>query len=551
MNESENQFSCTCATLSTSGRAKNQILIGINLMRFPFAQMVFFLTLFLALLAFAVDAQLVGQSVPVNPLGLGAPPAGYTVAVSTGSGKSLVTEKPNIASVKAALEATLPDLAGYFGQRPAIGSAYQNAKDTSSGGATFSSTLDGHAVRGIISVKLRDGSAKVAIVFGRADAPKREWEKLMTAPAQQASTTAPAKKGQAGRTSAANVALTEYDYPDGTGSIGLPEGWTTQAQSAADGVAIKGPANQVIFVHNAVTVQTPDSPIVLGQQRADAQLAEMNRRQAQWNQPSFTPKPVPPMLVAPPADPIDAVQVLLPQFSKRSAFFSGPTITFGKFISAKEVPSNVPNTKFAIADYTISQTLNGQSASLRVQAELSTCPLGKTAWMYLAHYSIQAPEATFEHDRPIMMAIVKSEKVDAAKMGEVSLQRNQQQYQAGQQILAAQQKQAQAINDMYKQNAQTQQRIHAAQQQQTQAGYDAHNAQFRDDQLQRSRHAADFNESIIGTRTIYDTVTGESGYANLTDVNSAVDSLNKAALDPNRFVQIPLRDELYPLPPGK
>jgi hypothetical protein len=257
------------------------------------------------------------------------------------------------------------------------------------------------------------------------------------------------------------------------------------------------------------------------------------------------------MLVAPPADPIDAVQVLLPQFSKRSAFFSGPTITFGKFISAKEVPSNVPNTKFAIADYTISQTLNGQSASLRVQAELSTCPLGKTAWMYLAHYSIQAPEATFEHDRPIMMAIVKSEKVDAAKMGEVSLQRNQQQYQAGQQILAAQQKQAQAINDMYKQNAQTQQRIHAAQQQQTQAGYDAHNAQFRDDQLQRSRHAADFNESIIGTRTIYDTVTGESGYANLTDVNSAVDSLNKAALDPNRFVQIPLRDELYPLPPGK
>src|ERR1039457_1195478 len=98
MNESENQFSCTCATLSTSGRAKNQILISINLMRFPFAQMVFFLTLFLALLAFAVDAQLVGQSVPVNPLGLGAAPAGYTVAVSTGSGKSLVTEKPNIAS---------------------------------------------------------------------------------------------------------------------------------------------------------------------------------------------------------------------------------------------------------------------------------------------------------------------------------------------------------------------------------------------------------------------------------------------------------------------
>src|ERR1035437_5893230 len=108
--------------------------------------------------------------------------------------------------------------------------------------------------------------------------------------------------------------------------------------------------------------------------------------------------------------------------------------------------------------------------------------------MCLAHYSIQAPEATFEHDRPIMMAIVKSEKVDAAKVGQVSLQRNQQQYQAGQQILAAQQKQAQAINDMYKQNAATQQRIHAPQQQQPQAGYDAHTAQLKNDQPQRSRH---------------------------------------------------------------
>jgi hypothetical protein len=261
--------------------------LSVSLMRFSFAQMAFLLALFLALPAFAVDAPFVVQAAPVNPLGSRAAPAekgapaGYSVAVSTDSGKSLVTQKPNKTSVKAALEATLPDLAGYFDQRPAIGSAYQNAKDTSSGGATFSSTLDGHAVRGIISVKLQDGGAKVAIVFGRADAPKSEWEKLMAAPAQQASTTAPANAGQASGAPASNAALTEYDYPDGTGSIGLPEGWTTQAQSAAGGVAIRGPANQVIFVHNAVTVQTPDSPIVLGQQRAEAQLAEMNRSLAQ------------------------------------------------------------------------------------------------------------------------------------------------------------------------------------------------------------------------------------------------------------------------------
>ena len=99
------------------------------------------------------------------------------------------------------------------------------------------------------------------------------------------------------------------------------------------------------------------------------------------------------------------------------------------------------------------------------------------------------------------------------------------------------------------QDQQTRADIHQQYMAQTQAGYDAHNAQFANYEWQRSRNAADFNESIIGTRTIYDTVTGESGYANLSDVNGVVDSLNQAALDPNRFVQIPLRDQLYPNPP--
>ena len=193
-------------------------------------------------------------------------------------------------------------------------------------------------------------------------------------------------------------------------------------------------------------------------------------------------------------------------------------------------------------------TLNGELTSIRVQADLMTCPVNNSVWMCLAHYSAQAPEATFDHDLPIMMEIVRSEKVDQQKMAQVALARNQQQYQAGQQMLAAQQQQFQAMSDIYKQKAQTQQDIHDQQQAQTEAGYAAHNQQFNDYELQRSRHAADFNESIIGTRTIYDTVTGESGYANLTDVNGVVDSLNQAALDPNRFVQIPLRDQLYPLP---
>jgi hypothetical protein len=50
------------------------------------------------------------------------------------------------------------------------------------------------------------------------------------------------------------------------------------------------------------------------------------------------------------------------------------------------------------------------------------------------------------------------------------------------------------------------------------------------------------------TRTVYDRKTGESATANLYYVDGAVDSLNEAVLDPNRFVQIPLRGEFHPLP---
>jgi hypothetical protein len=68
-------------------------------------------------------------------------------------------------------------------------------------------------------------------------------------------------------------------------------------------------------------------------------------------------------------------------------------------------------------------------------------------------------------------------------------------------------------------------------------------AHYEDHELDRSRGDADKVAAILGTRTIYDTVTGDSGYASLTDVTSVVDSLNQAALDPNRFQETPLCDQ--------
>ncbi len=205
-------------------------------------------------------------------------PAGYSLAASTDSGKSLVTQKPNMASVQAALMSTFPDLETYFGNRPQIGSAYQDAHDSTAGGATFSAIYHNQPVRGIVSCKLHDGGAAVAVVFGRTDAPKSDWEKLMKpAPAAAPNGQAPAGAAPAAPVaSAPSIPLKEYDYADGTGSVGLADGWTTQSQSACDVTAIAGPADQLIVLHNSANVSTPDSMAVRQRQR----LLEMQAQNA-------------------------------------------------------------------------------------------------------------------------------------------------------------------------------------------------------------------------------------------------------------------------------
>ena len=59
----------------------------------------------------------------------------------------------------------------------------------------------------------------------------------------------------------------------------------------------------------------------------------------------------------------------------------------------------------------------------------------------------------------------------------------------------------------------------------------------------QARHDAnsDFIETIIGYRSVYDRQTGQTSSVPLYNVNDITSSLNTAANDPNRFVQIPLR----------
>ena len=78
------------------------------------------------------------------------------------------------------------------------------------------------------------------------------------------------------------------------------------------------------------------------------------------------------------------------------------------------------------------------------------------------------------------------------------------------------------------------------------AGFDDYMKSQQRNSLIRDRSATDFDEVIRGQRTVEDTRTGERTSVDLGNVNEIVDKLNEH--NPDRYIQIPLRDELHPLP---
>jgi hypothetical protein len=469
-------------------------------------------------------------------------PAGFTVEVATDSGKSLVSQKPGITSVKEALKATFPDLATYFGNRPELGSAYQDAKDPKAGGATFKAVWHDHPVRGVVSCKLHDGGATVAVVFGRADASKVEWEKLLNPPAQ--TTAAPAAADAPAEPA---IPLQNYDFPDGTGSVGLAKGWETKAPTGVHAVPITGPADQFVVLGNTMNISTPDAPIVKMMQQNAASLKQIQDRNAKMGIKPIPMKPAPPMLIAPFTDPAQALKDMIPQFSKMSEFNKGPTLVLDKIVDSKDVPTALKDGKAAVITYDYTRTADGKTGHFRARLHLQICPIGNAAWMWFAT-SLQAPQATFDRDLPVMAAMAKSLKINQERATEVVNAETRQMQQFSQQMAKQSQDQLEANARQFQQDQATRNSIYQQQHDAQMQGYARHNAQWQADETQKSRNAADFIETIRGTRTVYDTQTGTAGTADLNYVNGVVDSLNNAAMDPNRFVQIPLRDELYPLP---
>jgi hypothetical protein len=461
------------------------------------------------------------RHVPVNPLAgdnaapaQAAPPAasvtagtlpdGYVVVKSTDTGRALAAQKQGATTILSAMQATFADLSHYFDGRPTLVHAYQDTHDANSAGASFTASLHGQPVKGLVSCKLNTDAASVAVLYCGATASPGEWKKLTAA----TPTAAPAGGGNA---AVASVPLQTYNFPDNTGSIGLADGWTTNAPSCNGMFQITGPAGQVITEQLSAEVVTPNSTAV-----------QMNR-QLNYNARQMGGPQIPLQLyVAPWDDPVNVFNTLAPQFSQKLQEKGAGPFQPENLKEIKQIPPIGPNGRAAFASYGIATVENGQQIHRLVLARIEVDPISNDTFMF-GLSACGAPDATFKTDLHIMLEIMNSLRENPAEFAR----------QTNQEIA------------LMNQRFDAEQKAHA----EVQGAYDDYNKTIEHNSLLTSRSNTDFDEVIRGYRTVEDTETGDRTSVDLGNVDQIVNNLNE--YDPGRYKEIPLRDELYPLPAGQ
>lgn len=454
---------------------------------------------------------------PANPLAGGDKtggadaPAGYAVVTHTDAGQAWSITKKNATNVRGALVDTLGDLDHYFGDKVKSGGAYEDTQSHQTGGAAFTAIHNGEPVRGMISVTMQDHAAIVAVVYAKTGVTADQWKKL----------TNPAPPAQAGAVPAVN--LTQYNFPDGSGSIGVAPDWTTSATTETNMFQIKGPNDALVTMGLTLVVYDPNAMMVQMRRQNEQRALQMGMRPIQG----------PPMLIAPFCRPAEALQRVVPQLSALSQQNGGTAMTLDQIVNSKTIQSNLPNGKAAVLEYLITKDDHGQKTHHHAMARIECSPIGNGVWMIFAN-EIGSQSSDFAKFKPTMLAMVSSLKENTEVIQRIVQERQQNQQQQFQNAQNA---------------SQRQQAQFAAQQQshrQQMASYDAHNRAWAKQENIKARSSDNFVEAIRGYRTVYDTQTGEKSSADYLNVNGIVNGLN--ANNPGRYVQIPLRDENDPVP---
>lgn len=422
----------------------------------------------------------------------------YRTVKATEFGKSLLAERTDAKTLTAALQLTRTDLTRYFGAAPSVFSAFADSKDPQSGGATFLVSAQGGQLKGLVTCQVGDAKTRVAVSYIRADAPAAEWGRLVQQPPAAAASPAaaapvpppePTGPAPVTATGVAHVPLRSYNFPDGTGSVGLAEGWTTDAQSATHLALLHGPNDELVSVGASYSVQGPRSTLPRG----------------------------PTALVAQYGPPIEVFAALVPQFSQMSLRQNGPSLTLDHLTKVADENAG-PKRQVSVLRYGITETAPGGARKhYQAMGWVGVSPMPPGMFM-VTLTQVRAPDATFEKMKPLMFQMVNSIKTNDA----VIQRKSSAQLSAQRQRFDAQQ----------------------ARMRSQQAANDAQHKQYYERQNETARRNDNFDEYIRGVRTVEDTQTGVKTSVDLGNVDKVVDTLNEH--DPGRYRQIPLRDEVHP-----
>jgi len=189
------------------------------------------------------------------PASLAAAAPNYKIVNATEFGKAFVAQRQDARTLSAALRLTLSDITAYLGSAPSSYRAYSDTRDASSGGATFLANAGGVALKGLVTCKVGQKGTRVAVVMIRADAPPNEFGRLLNPEAPNTPAAPASADGKAIATS--HAPLRTYSFPDGTGTIGLAEGWSTNGESCLRMVQLQGPVNEGITMGASFSIVTP------------------------------------------------------------------------------------------------------------------------------------------------------------------------------------------------------------------------------------------------------------------------------------------------------
>ncbi len=396
-------------------------------------------------------------------------------------------------SVQAAMGAMLRQVHAHYGERPQVGKFFQDHNGQSL--AAFFNVTDlkagGQHISGMIIVAVPPGGPpSAAILTDTAQRFPQTINPMLQRLSAEWNADPGSSKAPAGGPAGAAEPLTEVNFPDGSGSVGLPSAWQL-AFAHMGAMEAHGPNGEILIFGLYVPVMDPNYP----------QTRYMMNMETQGGR-----VPLPGLWVAIPytTDVGRALISLTAQLAQKQNR-PAPTNNITKITDGPSQRPVIVKIIEADADNHDGKGLMALSLQLQILP-----PFDGTGNWGITVYQASVPKPLFERETPTLLAIVKTYKVNT----QVVQNEVQQQIQ---------------VTNAYTQSVLERSRA-------SQAAFDQKLAHDRANQEARDRSFQAFDNIIVGQSVVLDSWHNAHG----TISNDYAEALVKA--HPERFQYVPTED---------